>query len=47
MYFGIGYDKEYNNYEIGEELGLTSERIRQVINDVTKKLHRALSFVKV
>lgn len=30
MSFGIGYAKEYTNFEIADELGLTPERVRQI-----------------
>ena len=41
MSFGIGYDKEYTNHEIGQELGLTSERVRQIIRDSKEKMKAA------
>lgn len=38
MAFGIGYNKEYTNAEIGEELGMSSERVRQLKNGAIKKM---------
>lgn len=38
MAFGIGYNKEYTNPEIGEELGMTGERVRQLKNGAIKKM---------
>lgn len=38
LYFGIGYDREYELQEIAQKLGLTTERVRQLKNDVLKKL---------
>lgn len=34
MYFGIGYDREYELQEIAKKRGLTTERVRQIKNDV-------------
>lgn len=38
MAYGIGYIKAYSNQEIAEELGFTSERIRQIKKDAEKKM---------
>lgn len=38
MSFGIGYDREYSPKEIGEEVGLTAERIRQMKDNIMKRL---------
>ncbi len=38
MKTGAGYDKEYQFSEIGETLGITSERARQMYNSAIKKL---------
>ena len=38
MAFGIGYNKEYTNAEIGEEIGMSSERVRQLKNEAIKKM---------
>lgn len=41
MAFGMdGYLKEYKNFEIGEALGMSSERIRQIKNEAISKLQR-------
>ena len=40
MAFGIGYNKEYTNAEIGEELGMSSERARQLKNGAIEKMHK-------
>lgn len=37
LYFGIGYDREYELQEISQKLGLTTERVRQLKNDVLEK----------
>lgn len=37
MYFGIGYDREYELQEIAEKLDLTTERVRQLKNTVIKQ----------
>lgn len=47
MAFGIGYNKEFTNYEIGDELGLSSERVRQIINKIREKLSRMVSYVTI
>ena len=43
MSFGIGYTKEYTNFEIADELGLTPERVRQIklacLNKFKKMMH--------
>lgn len=43
MSFGIGYTKEYSNFEIADELGLTPERVRQIklacLNKFKKMMH--------
>lgn len=43
MSFGIGYAKEYTNFEIADELGLTPERVRQIrlacLNKFKKMMH--------
>jgi RNA polymerase primary sigma factor len=41
MAFGIGYNKEYTNAEIGEELEMSSERVRQLKNGAIKKMQDA------
>lgn len=46
MAFGIDYDKEYTNYEIGEQLGFSSERIRQIISKTKKRLFNVVSTIK-
>ena len=38
LYFGIGYDREYELQEIAEKVGLTTERVRQLKNDMLDKL---------
>lgn len=38
MAFGIGYNKEYTNPEIAEELGMSSERVRQLKNGAIEKM---------
>jgi RNA polymerase primary sigma factor len=39
--FGIGFDHEYTLEEIGQEFGLTRERIRQIEAEALKKLGKA------
>lgn len=39
--FGIGYGKEFTNAEIGEDLGMSSERVRQLKNGAIKKMQKA------
>ena len=38
MAFGIGYNKEYTNAEIAEEIGMSSERVRQLKNAALDKM---------
>lgn len=38
MAFGIGYNKEYTNAEIGEELGMSGERVRQLRHAAIEKM---------
>ena len=38
MRFGIGYDQEHTLEEIGQEIGLTRERIRQIQGQALEKL---------
>jgi DNA-directed RNA polymerase sigma subunit (sigma70/sigma32) len=40
MSFGIGYNKEYANAEIGEEIGMTGERVRQLKNEAINKMQK-------
>jgi len=40
--FGIGTEREYTLEEIGEELGLTRERVRQIQMTAMKRLHDLL-----
>lgn len=43
MAFGIGYNKEYTNQEIGQEIGMCSERVRQLKNEALEKMkHEAV-----
>lgn len=44
MSYGIGYNKEYTNYEIAEELGLSSERVRQLKTESMQKLQKAAKY---
>lgn len=39
MYYGLDYDREYTLEELGEELDLTKERIRQIKKKTLKKLY--------
>lgn len=41
MAYGYGYDREYKDAEIGEELDLTSERVRQLRHAAVKKMRSA------
>ena len=43
--YGIGVDRQYKDYEIGERLDYTSERIRQIRTKAEKKLKEVLSTV--
>ena len=38
--FGINCDKEYSNYEIGNIMGMTSERARQIKHEAIKKMQQ-------
>lgn len=38
MHFGLGYEKSLNHIEISKHFGITSERIRQIIGEVMKKM---------
>lgn len=40
MSFGIGYDREMTNIEIGEELNLTTERVRQMKKNILSRLQQ-------
>ena len=40
MAFGVGYNKEYTNAEIAEEIGMSSERVRQLKNAALDKMKR-------
>ena len=40
MAFGYGYPREYKDKEIGEKLGLTSERVRQLRHGALKKMRQ-------
>lgn len=40
MSFGIGYNKEYTNHEIAEEIGMSSERVRQIKNAAIAKMQK-------
>lgn len=42
MSAGYGYDKEYKDYEIAEELNMTSERVRQIRHQTREKLMKKL-----
>lgn len=43
MAYGIGYLKEYTNQEIAEELGFTSERIRQIKKSAEEKMRAVVT----
>lgn len=47
MSVGYGYSKEYKDKEIGEELGLTSERIRQLRMKAQRKMASVFSVASV
>lgn len=40
MAFGIGYGRQYTNAEIGESVGLVTERVRQRINELLDELQK-------
>jgi RNA polymerase primary sigma factor len=40
MSFGIGYNKEYTNAEIGEVVGMSGERVRQLRNGAIEKMRK-------
>lgn len=40
MAFGIGYNKEYTNAEIAQEVGMSSERVRQLKNGAIEKMRK-------
>ena len=40
MAFGIDYNKEYTNAEIAEEIGMSSERVRQLKNGAIEKMKK-------
>jgi RNA polymerase primary sigma factor len=40
MYYGVGYDKCFTLREIGEELSLTRERIRQIKEGIIDKIRK-------
>ena len=40
MSFGIGYNKEYTNAEIAEEVGMSSERVRQLKKTAIEKMQK-------
>jgi RNA polymerase primary sigma factor len=42
MSFGVGYDREYDNNEIGEEVNYTAERVRQLKNKALEKMQSYL-----
>lgn len=41
MAFGYGYTREYKDREIGNAIGLTSERVRQIKKEAIKKMKAA------
>lgn len=41
MAYGYGYNREYKDKEIGEAIGITSERVRQLRHGALKKLRSA------
>jgi len=43
MRFGLGYDEPMTLKEIGAELGLTRERVRQIQNEALAQLFTAMS----
>jgi len=40
MSFGIGFNKEYTNAEIGEVIGMSGERVRQLRNGAIEKMKK-------
>ena len=44
MFYGIGYPREYTLDEIGKELKLTRERVRQIKNKTLRKLFKHKHF---
>lgn len=47
MSFGIGYNKEYTNHEIAEEIGMSSERVRQIKNAAIAKMQKVATANKM
>ena len=47
MAFGIGYNKEFTNAEIGEDLGMSSERVRQLKNGAIKKMQQTAKVERI
>ena len=47
MAFGIGYNKEYTNAEIAEEIGISSERVRQLKNAALEKMRHEAAVHKM
>lgn len=47
MYYGVGYDRSYNLREIGDELNLTRERIRQIKEYTIERLKKRSDTVKL
>ena len=45
-YYGIGYNSNKTFKEIGEEMNLSSERVRQIIENSTKKMRKAICIYK-
>jgi RNA polymerase primary sigma factor len=43
MRFGLGYTESMTLKQIGEELGLTRERVRQIQNEALARLLSAMS----
>ena len=46
MSTGYGYDQEYKDADIAQELGLTSERVRQIRIKIQNKLMKALTITR-
>jgi len=40
MRFGIGMNKNFTMEQVGNEFGVTRERIRQIIGKALRKIHR-------